>query len=736
MHSSLKLQITRTAISLLTMFLWASGYSQSTPAPFPIVDDSTWQYNIPDSHVLYVYDSTGKLTLEEVRALALNGKLQPWRSEYSKKMKVREHYWFYFILTNRVGKPLESGFDSYANISDYHVIRNSGKVDFMTTGTHQSWKKKTEFYNSNVCPFRLSAGETVEVFHKAEFLNSRFTEGNFFVALANPDKYARQMLRDYEPRLGEWVTEGTFFSGIILLATIIYFFFFTLVRERVFLFFAIFLLGQAVVRIHYLQLLIRDYPTAGQFINFFGSFSFVFFLLFFREFLNTRKFQPRWDKFLLALAAIVSLTVIYVELFQPDLFDTTGPFVLGSTIVVMFITFFLLGKEQKKEKQFLLYATLPAIIVFMIIMSFTLILVNFVERNSPYAQQIGETWDFIEIFLHLTILWMILAFSRLLFRRFSEQRQKIQEQELEKEQILRQKEMERLTLIEQQKSELEKTVAERTAELKRSLEDLRATQAQLIQSEKMASLGEMTAGIAHEIQNPLNFVNNFAEVNAELADEINEEILPSLADPAMREKFRALMDDLKTNQEKIREHGKRADSIVKNMLQHSRASSQKKEPVQFNSVVEEYVKLSYHGFRGRDKSFNAYFQTQPDPSIDTVELFAQDFGRVVLNLVNNAFYAVREKAKTTNDQFTPTVIVKTERKNGMVILTVSDNGPGIPESVREKIFQPFFTTKPSGEGTGLGLSISYDIITKGHGGTMSVESREGEGSSFIITIPG
>jgi signal transduction histidine kinase len=402
----------------------------------------------------------------------------------------------------------------------------------------------------------------------------------------------------------------------------------------------------------------------------------------------------------------------------------------------MIITFFLLGKEQKKEKKFLLYAILPTLIAFPLLITIVTVIMMSDNPdtllNNSIIQTAGEALNKL---IDISFLWMILSFSRLLFRRFSEQRQRIREQELEKEQIVRQQELERMKMIELQKLELETQVTERTAELKRSIEELKATQNQLIQAEKMASLGEMTAGIAHEIQNPLNFVNNFADVNAELVDEINGEIDTASIDPGVREKLSVLLGDMKKNQQKIREHGKRADSIVKNMLQHSRTSSEKKEPIKINPLVDEYVKLSYHGLRARDKSFNAHFETHLDPAIKEAEVLPQDFGRVVLNLVNNAFYAVNERFKTGEKNYKPSVTVKTKAENGSLRLTVSDNGNGISEGIREKIFQPFFTTKPTGEGTGLGLSISYEIITKGHGGKMWVESKEGEGSSFIVEIP-
>lgn len=265
--------------------------------------------------------------------------------------------------------------------------------------------------------------------------------------------------------------------------------------------------------------------------------------------------------------------------------------------------------------------------------------------------------------------------------------------------------------------------------LEQTLKDLRAMQTQLIQSEKMASLGELTAGIAHEIQNPLNFVNNFSEVNDELVDELSEEI-----NNGNKEAQKELLNELKNNNVKIAHHGKRADSIVKSMLQHSRTQAGVKEPANLNAIADEYLRLAYHGMRAKDSTFNATLETELDPLNDSVNIIAQDIGRVLLNLFNNAFYAVAEKKKT-EPSFQPKVKVVTSHDAHDVIIKVIDNGTGMSEQVRSKIFQPFFTTKPTGQGTGLGMSLSYDIITKGHQGQISVQSAAGEGSVFEIRIP-
>jgi signal transduction histidine kinase len=266
--------------------------------------------------------------------------------------------------------------------------------------------------------------------------------------------------------------------------------------------------------------------------------------------------------------------------------------------------------------------------------------------------------------------------------------------------------------------------------LEKTLSELKTAQTQLIQSEKMASLGELTAGIAHEIQNPLNFVNNFSEINTELIDEMESEL-----GKGNYQEVKAIANDIRDNQFKISQHGKRADFIVKGMLQHSRISTGERQLTNLNVLADEFFKLSYHGLRAKDKSFNAEMVTHFDPELPKVDVVQQDIGRVLLNLFNNAFYTVNKKAKKADPAYKPEVSVSTMTGDGCIMIKIKDNGSGIPDAIKDKIMQPFFTTKPTGEGTGLGLSLSYDIVVKGHGGNIQVNSNEGNGSEFIITLP-
>lgn len=378
----------------------------------------------------------------------------------------------------------------------------------------------------------------------------------------------------------------------------------------------------------------------------------------------------------------------------------------------------------------IVYAGLPFLVI-----SFFADILGFI---SP---EFYSKWErYFETAIFFTLLW---AAAMLIINNK-------QKKALEKERLKAEEREKEHQITETLKAELEVQVAERTAaltlqkdELEKTLTELKATQAQLIHAEKMASLGELTAGIAHEIQNPLNFVNNFSEVSNELIQEMNAEL-----EKGDLEEAKAIAHDIKQNLEKINHHGKRAEGIVKGMLMHSRNNSGKKELIDLNSLADEYLRLSYHGLRAKDKSFNADFTTDFDPNLPMIKVVPEDFGRVLLNLINNAFYACADRSRMdaqdfginnkempkSSEAYKPKVKVSTKMIGQNIQISVSDNGTGIPEAVKAKIFQPFFTTKPTGQGTGLGLSLSYDIVMA-HGGDIQVESKEGEGTTFIILLP-
>jgi signal transduction histidine kinase len=284
---------------------------------------------------------------------------------------------------------------------------------------------------------------------------------------------------------------------------------------------------------------------------------------------------------------------------------------------------------------------------------------------------------------------------------------------------------------------LEDLEIERT-NLQSALDELRSTQDRLVQSEKMASLGQLTAGIAHEIKNPLNFVNNFSDVTAELSEELGEE-LRSLEDQVPEDRMtdlESIIESLKVNATKIREHGRRADGIVKSMLEHSRSGEGERVPTDINDLLEEYLVLSHHAVRSQDADFDVHIERNFDDSVGKIEIVPQEMGRVLMNLIGNAFDALREKGEWIRENGEgPELRVVTMKTGASIEIRISDNGPGIPDEVKSKIFEPFFTTKPTGSGTGLGLSMSYDIVTKGHGGELDVVSTPGEGATFVITLP-
>jgi two-component system NtrC family sensor kinase len=432
-----------------------------------------------------------------------------------------------------------------------------------------------------------------------------------------------------------------------------------------------------------------------------------FALDFIRKNINTSWFYPQYPD----LLKVVQMGVVPGLLIQDIIFPDRFKFVpqLGWIFVIFMIIYILYHSKENLLAGSLLKAGLPYAIVFAFIYVIKYTMPTLYKTNDDYA----------EIFRLTSIVWLF-AFglsARNQIKNINKEKE-LKEKILLENEVLEKLVQERTNEILQQKTQLETT-----------LEELRQTQNQLIQQEKLASLGELTAGIAHEIQNPLNFVNNFSEVSTELLQELKEELaeVPEIA--------QEILEDLNQNLEKISYHGKRASGIVRNMLEHSRASTGERQSVNLNALAEEYLKLSFHGLRAKDKSFNSDFKLVPDESLPEIQVIPQDLGRVLLNLCNNAFYAVQKRASEKQEGYKPLVTVSVQKVNNKAKITVGDNGTGIPEDVISKIFQPFFTTKPTGQGTGLGLSLSYDIITKGHGGEITVNSKEGEGTQFIITLP-
>ncbi|MCE7064697.1 sensor histidine kinase [Dyadobacter sp. CY326] len=445
-----------------------------------------------------------------------------------------------------------------------------------------------------------------------------------------------------------------------------------------------------------------------------------FFLIqYVRSSLQTATALPHWDRLLIyARYVTIALIATYYATDTPEFFSWIWHAYLTLIVVILYT------KEEFAPIKSVVQSVIPFVVVS--------ILSDIIELVAPKIHDSYDDWISIAklfTFLLCFVIWFYAQKQRKIL--LKEREDRLREEMASKA----------------QKESLEYLVAERTheltlqkEELQKAIEELKATQNQLVQSEKMASLGELTAGIAHEIQNPLNFVNNFSEVSVELCQELEEEVDKTEIPDADKDYIKGIIADLSQNQQKITHHGKRADSIVKGMLQHSRASSGEKEAVEINALADEYMRLAYHGLRAKDKEFNAALVTDFDPTIGKVLVMPQDLGRVFLNLFTNAFYAVAEKkrklAETGNlNDYRPEVKISTKKFANKLYVRVSDNGTGMPDSVKAKIFQPFFTTKPTGQGTGLGLSMSYDIITNAHGGTLDVDTVPGERTEFKITIP-
>ncbi len=441
--------------------------------------------------------------------------------------------------------------------------------------------------------------------------------------------------------------------------------------------------------------------------------------LFLRKYFDTQVRNPRLDQILKFSWVLTIILLIILGLF--NIKETEKVFYYFLFSFIIYCTYQL---NDSKISRNVLIAILP---LFIIKTFDNFFIEAFPKLLENYRENLNSLTDFAS-------LWL-LGFSFYIFRQGKKENELRKKEREEHEQLLAQK-----NTLEYQVAERTSEISKQKEELEKSLIELKSTQSQLIQSEKMASLGELTAGIAHEIQNPLNFVNNFSEVSVELCDELNEHLNNETID---KKYIKEIITDLSQNQQKITHHGQRAASIVKGMLLHSRTSSGEKELSDINALADEYLRLAYHGLRAKEKDFNADFKTDFDPDLPKIAVIPQDLGRVFLNLINNAFQSPLApggaKLVIVKTLFVPEANSplegKSHRRIGAILISVSDNGTGINEATKAKIFQPFFTTKPTGQGTGLGLSLAYDIVTKGHSGTIECLSEEGVGTEFVVKLP-
>jgi two-component system NtrC family sensor kinase len=698
------------------------------PPAYEIKTDTTVNIMLDNVYWQILEDRGGELTINQVSLSPLAEKFHPNNTEKKGINHSIKAYWARYRFKNSMTHEARISIPKNITYADLYARNADGEWIHKRTGIGVPWSKRDDLKNIKAISYIISPGAELLVYERNNFYNEIDMPG-----LPAPKfGFTERILQQQYLYNNSFIMPSVLF-GFLILAALYNIYFFLIIRERVYLLFSLTLLSRAIASFLYdTDFLLREYPSVkwGLFLIF-TLFYFFFWIHFVRFFLETFKHFPRWDKVLISIS--IYLIIIWTLVFMHITPGDEPRF--GIIMFVVFITFLLFIRSGNKSVRWRIVAILPAMGGALLI-PLCNYLFMLLERYTGISMPSSITWlnNKFNTIEQIGLIWLLLFFSWSLFQRYQQLQKQVMEETLAKERLAKEKEIERNQLIAQQKVELEKRVKKRTSELKQSLEDLKSTQAQLIQSEKMASLGELTAGIAHEIQNPLNFVNNFSEVNTELIEEAGEEI-----DKGNISEVKTILNDIKDNEEKIIHHGKRADAIVKGMLQHSRVSKGQKEMTDINALADEYLRLSYHGFRAKDKSFNATMQTDFDESIGKINIVPQDMGRVLLNLFNNAFYAAplppNGGFNNPQNKHEPTVWVSTKKLGDKILISVRDNGPGIPKNIIDKIFQPFFTTKPTGQGTGLGLSLAYDIVTKEHGGQIKVESKEGEGTAFIVQLP-
>jgi two-component system, NtrC family, sensor kinase len=725
---------------LLFLFIIQAHGQSSLPPAYEIINDTALHTEIPAGYWKMLEDKEGKLTFQQVTQSPVADEFH-YNQSKSNQFDYRIHaYWFCFRLRNTMSHDAEItfGYGDLANGGNEQstfYLKRDGKWNKFENGLLAPRNKLNGLLLNNFIPVVIKPGEELIVYNRVHNSFMFPIYSNTFSNLFSGSKKILEQSHAQALSLYISAVHDSILFGILLFACIFNFFFFLIVKERVYLYFALYVfflgMGRMVVEI-YLVLFTEHRFIWGLLFDIVYSSIFFFLVYFIRSLLNTLILLPRWDRYLNRLNYVV-LVLTFLKFILPHLFPSINDpsvyrrvdaLAFGLSMVLMasvLLTFYIILKRKDSSNKILMRLILPAFCTWAVgwlVTSFYLYY-GIVLFSLNFSVWLSTWWEFIE---SVCLCWLVLSFSWILLQRFRKLQSRIAQQVIEKEK-------EKTALIEQKKIELEATVEERTAELKLSLETLRSAQHQLIQSEKMASLGELTAGIAHEIQNPLNFMNNFSEVNKELIEEMKQEMAEGNLPAAT-----TIANNIQQNEGKINHHGKRADAIVKGMLQHSQSSAGKKDPTDINALADEYLRLAYHGYRAKEKSFNVMLKNNYDESIGKINIVPQDIGRVLLNLYNNAFYAVSDRKKQPPEGYEPSVSVNTKKMNDKVEIRITDNGNGIPPKVMDKIFQPFFTTKPTGQGTGLGLSMSYDII-KAHGGELKVESQEGEGAEFVVLIP-
>ena len=687
------------------------AYSQvnNFPPATIINSDTVTDVALPVTNFQYLAENGRVLTFQDILKLNIEKQFAFVKGPLKAVSRI-DNLWFRYSIKNNLSKPIAVALPEYLSRADVYISERQSNFKHFTNGWNVPWSKRDGLKKLYNITYTIPANGTITVFERDEDFDTSVIQNGLAVSLV--DQLIKQQYFNSQDGNSKNIIFASL-SGFFIFAAIFNFFFFYTTREKVYLIFGLCVLFETIVTWPYSPILLREMP--GNYYSLLyvvlHGVSYVCFMGTVVLFLLTPKYHPLWNKVILGgsgayFILTVSWQIAYVFGNKSIAFNYLNSATnLGIWInVLIFIVVGLiiildLVKKRRSAKIFIIAVT-PCLLA-----------------NVLYKLYSSE------VISQLSLMWGVLVMNWSLFDRFKRLQVENAQQALEQEE-------ERNRLMAQQKVELEIQVADRTAELSQSLTNLKATQTQLIQSEKMASLGELTAGIAHEIQNPLNFVNNFSEVSIELLGELKDE-----SEAGNKEEVIAIANDLTENLEKIHHHGKRADSIVKGMLQHSRTGTGERQLTDINTLAEEFLKLSYHGLRSKDKDFNADMITHLDKALPKINIVQQDIGRVLLNLFNNAFYAVNEKKKNAGIVYRPEVTISTATAERQVTIKVKDNGNGVPAAIKDKIMQPFFSTKPTGQGTGLGLSLSYDIIVKGLGGNIYIESEEGNFSEFTVVIP-
>ena len=724
---------------------------QAWPPVYVIKADSSFAADT--SHFQVLEDPQGQYTFAQVQRSTAFRHDAPYNP--NRKASV---YWMRMRLRNDLTQDLNLYLcDFNSDYLDMYWLDSTNRWQHQRTGflvpksqqpDRNGNKERSRLF------FRLKAGQQTTIYQRLENVLWHSANAYLVPQFQTEESVIRRIFTYIRVQNG-W--EDDWFAGIgigiLLLAVGYNLLIFFSTRERVYLYFGICLLFFILDRnIPHIQLaFFADQPYLFRFAaNCFFIIFFIFFVQSIRRFIQPNAALVQLNRMTtIALGIMILLNLAALLLTrQPDLFIRKLDIGLELIIRVIYglclMMTYRMMKQGATDARFVFIAILPLFLWWMYTLSTQIIGLYYQISLSNYLPDIFTYPE------SICLSWMIIFFSGALINRYNLTRQQMAQQAIEKEQLEKEREIERNRIIASQNERLEQQVRERTAELQQSLETLKETQNQLVQKEKLASLGELTAGIAHEIQNPLNFVNNFSEVNLELIDELHEERRKDNRDEELESE---ILNDLGLNLQKINQHGKRAGAIVRGMLEHSRTSTGEKQLTNLNALAEEYLRLAYHGLRTKDKTFNCQLITNFEPALPNVAVVTSDIGRMLMNLYTNAFYAVQERQKKLLDSgesadlkdYQPTVWVSTHLSNkatatsaddaNVIDIHVRDNGTGIADAVKQKIFQPFFTTKPTGQGTGLGLSLAYDIVTKGHDGELTVNSHEGDGAELVIRLP-